>query len=77
MPPNSYDPDADAVYMSFGDARIVESEEVSPNVVLDFDANDRVVGIEVLHTSKTLAPGAWTTWPLPGAETDPHAHAAE
>jgi len=31
--------------------RIVESEEVRPGVVLDFDENDRVVGVEFLGIS--------------------------
>ena len=75
MRPNTYDPDADAAYMVLGDAAIVESEEVAPNMVLDYDADDRVVGIEILNASKTLAPGDWKNWPLPGV--DPQAHAAE
>lgn len=31
---------------------IVESEEVSPGVVLDYNAQNQVVGIEVLNFSK-------------------------
>jgi len=39
---------ADALYIRFDEAPIVESEEVSPGIVLDFDANGRVVGFEML-----------------------------
>ena len=39
---------ADALYIRFDEASIVESEEVSPGIVLDFDANGRVVGFEML-----------------------------
>ena len=30
----------------------MESEEVSPGIVVDYDAQNRVVGIEMLHLSK-------------------------
>ena len=39
------------------EAPVSESEEVSPGVMLDFDAQNRVVGIEVLGVKKRL-PGA-------------------
>jgi uncharacterized protein YuzE len=42
------DEEADALYIRFDEATIVESEEVSPGIVLDFDANGRVVGFEML-----------------------------
>lgn len=32
--------------------KIVESEEVSPGVVLDYNDTNQVVGVEVLHFSK-------------------------
>ena len=43
-----FDPEADAIYVRLDDSAIIESEEVRPGVVLDFDANDQVVGIEIL-----------------------------
>lgn len=46
------DEEADAMHLQLVDAHIVESEEVAPGVILDYDANDQVVGIEVLHLSK-------------------------
>jgi len=46
------DKEADALYLRLDDSPIVESEEVSPGVVLDFDANNEVVGIEMLHLSR-------------------------
>ena len=53
-----YDADADALYVRFSDASVVESEEVSDGVVLDFDGDGRIVAIEVLDASKHLAAGA-------------------
>jgi uncharacterized protein YuzE len=38
------DKEADALYIRFDEAKIVESEEVSDGIILDFDANRRVVG---------------------------------
>jgi uncharacterized protein YuzE len=53
-----YDPEADALYVRFADASIVESEEVADGVVLDFDAEGRIVAIELLDASKHVAAGA-------------------
>jgi uncharacterized protein YuzE len=47
----TYDPDADALTLRLTDAPVESSEEVAPNVVLDFDAEGRVVGVEVLFVS--------------------------
>jgi uncharacterized protein YuzE len=53
-----YDAEADALYLRFADAAIVESEEVSEGIVLDFDQDGRIVAIEVLEATKHLAAGA-------------------
>jgi uncharacterized protein YuzE len=54
----SYDQDADALYVRFANSTIVESEEVADGVVLDFDADGRIVAIELIDASKHLAAGA-------------------
>ena len=46
------DPQADALYLRLDDSKIIESEEVSPGVVLDFNGQNQVVGIEMLNLSK-------------------------
>jgi uncharacterized protein YuzE len=46
------DPGADALYLRVNDAKIVDSEQVASGVVLDYDAQDNVVGVEMLHVSK-------------------------
>ena len=46
------DPDVDALYLRLNDAQIVDTEQVAPGVVLDYDAQDNVVGVEMLHVSK-------------------------
>lgn len=46
------DPEADALYLRLNEAEIADSEQVAPGVVLDYDAQDTVVGVELLHVSK-------------------------
>ena len=54
----SYDQAADIRYLRLTPAAILESEEVAPGVVLDFDSEGRVVAIELLNARQTLAAGA-------------------
>ena len=44
--------EADALYLLLDDSPIVESEEVSPGVVLDYNEANEVVGVELLQLSK-------------------------
>ena len=44
-----FDQEADALYLRLDDSSIVESEEVHPGIVLDFNADGQVVGIEILR----------------------------
>jgi len=46
------DKEADALYLRLDESKIVESEEVAPGVVLDFNDQKQVVGIEMLHLSR-------------------------
>lgn len=46
------DEEADALYIRFDEATIIESEEVSPGIILDFDSDGRVVGFEMLSVRK-------------------------
>ena len=45
---------ADALYLRLDDSKIVESEEVSPGVVLDYNKRNQVVGVEILRLSKRV-----------------------
>ena len=45
------DKDSDALYFRLDEKAIVESEEVHPGVILDFDAKGQVVGVEILNIS--------------------------
>ena len=46
----------DALYFRLDESAVVESEEVQPGVILDYDANNNVVGIEILGLSKRVPP---------------------
>ena len=48
----SVDREADALYLRLDESPIVESEEVSPGVVLDYNRRNEVVGVEMLNLSR-------------------------
>ena len=47
-----YDQQADAMYIRLRAGTVAESDEVRPGVVLDFDSNGRVLGIEMIDVSE-------------------------
>ncbi len=50
------DKENDTLYLRLNEAPVIESEEVQPGVIFDFDENDRVVGIEILGLSSRVEP---------------------
>lgn len=50
------DKESDALYFRLDESAVVESEEVHPGVILDFNAEGNVVGIELLNLSRRVAP---------------------
>ena len=50
-----FDPEADALLISFSDGDIVETQEVKPDVMFDFDKDGRIVAMELLNVSKNVA----------------------
>ena len=42
-----YFPDTDMLYIRLTDAPSAESDEIAPGVVLDFDAHNQLVGVEI------------------------------
>ena len=46
------DKEADALYLRIDDSKIIESEEIAPGVIVDYDRKKAVVGVEVLYLSK-------------------------
>ena len=52
--PLEYYPASDMLYIKLTDGASTESEEIAPGVVLDFDASNRVLGIEIEDASKFI-----------------------
>jgi uncharacterized protein YuzE len=47
-----FDPQADAAYLEIAAGEVEHSEQITPGVIVDFDAQGDVVGIEILSVSK-------------------------
>lgn len=43
---------ADALYLRLDDSKLIESDEVAPGIILDYNEHNQVVGIEMLQLSK-------------------------
>jgi uncharacterized protein YuzE len=71
-PAATYDPEVDAISIRFAPegARYVESEEVAPGVVLDYDGEGRVIGVELLYVRDLLASGSAGTATLKPAAAE-------
>ena len=50
-----YDPEADAVFLRLIDSPILESEEVRPGMIMDFDSDGKIVALEFLNARKTFS----------------------
>jgi uncharacterized protein YuzE len=49
-----YDHQTDSLYIELSEKPSVDSNEVAEGVVLDFDAENHLVGIDVQHASKNV-----------------------
>ena len=49
-----FDQESDALYFRLDDSKIVESEEVKPGIVLDYNEKNQVVGVEILDAGKRV-----------------------
>ena len=49
-----YHADTDMLYIKLADGVSMASEEVTPGMVLDFDAGNRVIGIEIEDASTLI-----------------------
>jgi uncharacterized protein YuzE len=47
-----YSADVDALYITLKDTNIVDSDEVSDGVIVDYDIDGNAVGIEILWVSE-------------------------
>jgi uncharacterized protein YuzE len=50
----TYDPEVDVLRILFSNAPIEESDEDEPGMILDYDKDGNIVGLEILDTSKRM-----------------------
>lgn len=50
----TYDPEVDILRILFSGARIDVSDEEKPGIILDYDAEGNVVGLEILDASERM-----------------------
>ena len=53
--------DTDTLHFRLDESRIADSEEIRPGLILDDDAEDRVVGVEFLGVPKRAAAAELTS----------------
>lgn len=49
-----YNKEIDAIYIKFSDAKIFESDEEKPGIILDYDESGNIIGIEIPEASKKI-----------------------
>jgi len=49
-----YDKEVDVLYIVFSEKKIKESDEDKPGMILDYDKDGLIVGIEILDASKKM-----------------------
>ena len=50
----TYDPEVDVLRILFRDVPVEESDQDKPGVILDYDKDGNIVGLEVLNASQRL-----------------------
>lgn len=50
----TYDPEVDVLRLIFSSAVIEESDEEKPGIILDFDKDGNLVGMEILDASRRM-----------------------
>jgi uncharacterized protein YuzE len=66
-----YYKDTDSLYIDLSDNTSSESREISEGIVLDYDTNGKLVGIDIDNASKKVDLEKLTVSSLPGTvETD-------
>ncbi|WP_069133533.1 DUF2283 domain-containing protein [Rhodohalobacter halophilus] len=47
-----FDKETDIIYLKFSDKEVFQSDEDKPGVIIDYDIEGNIVGIEILDASK-------------------------
>ncbi|MFA5308718.1 MAG: DUF2283 domain-containing protein [Dehalococcoidales bacterium] len=51
------DEENDALYFRLDESPVIESEEIQPGIILDYDSKGQAVGIEILGVKKRIPAG--------------------
>jgi len=51
----TYDPEVDVLRISLSNAAVEESDEAKPGLILDYDKDGNIVGLEILEASKRIS----------------------
>ena len=58
------DKETDTLYFRLDEERVKESEEIRPGVIIDYDENNNVVGVEFLHISERMSDKEMTSFQI-------------
>jgi uncharacterized protein YuzE len=64
-----YYPETDSLYIEFSAKESIDSREISEGLVVDFDAQGRVVGLDIQHASETMDLQTLEAESLPAVKT--------
>ena len=64
-----YYPDTDSLYIDLNARPSSDSREIADGLVVDFDSDGRVVGIDIQHASEIMDLKTLETEALPAAKT--------
>jgi uncharacterized protein YuzE len=59
-----YDKENDILYVRFLETKIAESDEQKPGIIMDYDADGNMVGLEVLNASEKIGTPGNVTYEL-------------
>jgi len=49
-----YDKEVDIIYITLTDQSVAESDEDKPGMIIDYDADGNIVGMEILNASQRI-----------------------
>ena len=50
----NYDAEVDAIAIRWSGVKVDESDEIEPGVIVDYDADGTVIGVEILNASQRI-----------------------